>query len=311
MKKIINIAWKDIKNRFTSISEILFYLILPVFFIFMLGGGFAKIGNDQELPRLAVVDEDKTTLSFKLVTTLKNSQVIEIETLSLAGAVSALDDEQIDAYLQIPTGFERHLLAGESFALELRALEDTQDARAAEQEALTIVETLSRSLLAAHVSTTERELLAPFSSAIEREAYFDNSLSLAQEAFGNLPDRVEMTVPDQSKALDLLEATAAQANAGQLVTWVFIPLLGTSVVLTDERTTGTLRRLLTTPTSKSTFLLGTFVGQLVPAWVQMALLIGFGGLLMGVYWGGSIVGLVVGSLRHAYGYGGEDLRSGY
>jgi ABC-2 type transport system permease protein len=56
---------------------------------------------------------------------------------------------------------------------------------------------------------------------------------------------------------------------------------------------GTLRRLLTTPTSKSTFLLGTFVGQLVPAWVQMALLIGFGGLVMGVYWGGSMVGLLV------------------
>ena len=89
------------------------------------------------------------------------------------------------------------------------------------------------------------------------------------------------------------EATASQANAGQLVTWVFIPLLGTSVVLADERTTGTLRRLLTTPTSKSTFLLGTFVGQLVPAWVQMAILIGFGGLVMDVYWGGSIVGLLV------------------
>jgi ABC-type Na+ efflux pump permease subunit len=245
MKKIINIAWKDIKNRFTSISEILFYLVLPVFFIFMLSGGFEKIGSDQELPRLGIVDEDQSTLSIELVTTLRNSQVVEVETLSLAGAVSALEDEQIDAYLQIPTGFGGQLLAGESTELELRALEDTQDARAAEQEALTIVETmsrsllaahvsttdtqdaraaeqealtivetLSRSLLAAHVSTTERELLAPFSSAIEREAYFDNSLSLAQEAFGNLPDRVEMTVPDQSEALDYREATAAQANAG-------------------------------------------------------------------------------------------------
>lgn len=293
MKKIINIAWKDIKNRFTSISEILFYLVLPVFFIFMLGGGFEKFGSDQELPRLAVVDEDQSTLSIELVTTLRSSQVVEVETLSLAGAVSALEDEQIDAYLQIPTGFGGQLLASESTELELRALEDTQDARAAEQEALTLVESLSRSLLAAHVSTTERELLAPFSSEIEREAYFDTSLSLAQEAFGHLPDRVEMTVPDQSEALDYREATAAQANAGQLVAWVFIPLLGTSVVLTDERTMGTLRRLLTTPTSKSIFLLGTFVGQLVPAWVQMALLIGFGGLVMGVYWGGSIVGLVV------------------
>lgn len=293
MKKIINIAWKDIKNRFTSISEILFYLVLPVLFIFMMGGGLERIGSDQELPRLGVVDEDQTALSIELVTTLKNSKVVEVETLSLADAVSALDNERVDAYMQISTGFEGHLLDGESFELELRAQEDTEDARAAEQEALTIVETLSRSLLAAHVSTTEREFVAPFSSVNERKVYFDNSLSLAQEAFANLPDRVDMTAPDQSEALDLQEATTAHYIAGQLVTWVFIPLLGTSVLLTDERTMGTLRRLLTTPTSKSTFLLGTFVGQLVPSWVQMALLIGFGGLVMGVYWGGSMVGLVV------------------
>ena len=93
MKKIINIAWKDIKNRFTSISEILLYLVLPVFFIFMLSGGFEIIGSDQELPRLAVVDEDQSALSSELVTTLGNSQVVEVETLSLAGAASALEDE--------------------------------------------------------------------------------------------------------------------------------------------------------------------------------------------------------------------------
>jgi ABC-2 type transport system permease protein len=293
MKKIINIAWKDIKNRFTSFSEILFYLVLPVLFIFMVSGGLARFGSDQELPRLAVVDEDQTALSKELVTALKNSKVVEVETLSLANAASALEDEQVDATMQIAMGFEGHLLDGEPFELELQAPEDTQDASAVEQEALTIVETLSRSLLAAHVSTTERELIAPFSSVKEREAYFENSLSLAQEAFANLPDRVEMAAPDQSEAMDLQEATTAHYTAGQLVTWVFIPLLGTSVVLTDERTMGTLRRLLITPTSKSTFLLGTFVGQLVPAWLQMALLIGFGGLVMGVYWGGSMVGLVV------------------
>ena len=68
---------------------------------------------------------------------------------------------------------------------------------------------------------------------------------------------------------------AAHASSGQLITWVFIPLLGTSGVSAYERTVGTLRRLLTTPTKKATFLLGTITGQLGQAVVQMALLLLF------------------------------------
>jgi ABC-type transport system involved in cytochrome c biogenesis permease component len=41
----------------------------------------------------------------------------------------------------------------------------------------------------------------------------------------------------------------------------FIPLLATSALFGHERTNGTLRRLLTTPTRPSTFLLGTIAGQ--------------------------------------------------
>ena len=52
-----------------------------------------------------------------------------------------------------------------------------------------------------------------------------------------------------------------------------------------ERQQGTLRRLLTTPTSKSTFLLGTISGQVLMALVQMLLLIGFGMLVMELNWG--------------------------
>ena len=43
-----------------------------------------------------------------------------------------------------------------------------------------------------------------------------------------------------------------------------------------ERQKGTLRRLLTTPTRKAIFLLGTISGQVLTALVQMLLLVGFG-----------------------------------
>ena len=64
----------------------------------------------------------------------------------------------------------------------------------------------------------------------------------------------------------------ANTSAGQLITWVFVPLFGISALFAYERQQGTLRRILTTPTGKATYLLGTISGQVVIALVQMFLL---------------------------------------
>jgi len=39
MNKIIAIAWKDALLRFASRTELLFFIVLPVVFTFLLGGG--------------------------------------------------------------------------------------------------------------------------------------------------------------------------------------------------------------------------------------------------------------------------------
>lgn len=85
---------------------------------------------------------------------------------------------------------------------------------------------------------------------------------------------------------------AAQASAGQLIIWVFIPLLATSELFAYERANGTLRRLLTTPTPKATYLLGTITGQLGVGLFQMLLLVAFGVFVLHVPWGQSLSGLV-------------------
>jgi ABC-2 type transport system permease protein len=60
-----------------------------------------------------------------------------------------------------------------------------------------------------------------------------------------------------------------------------------------ERQKGTLRRLLTTPTRKGTYLLGTIVGQVATALVQMLLLVVFGILVMKLSWGSQPLALAV------------------
>ena len=85
----------------------------------------------------------------------------------------------------------------------------------------------------------------------------------------------------------------ANSSAGQLITWVFIPLIGISGMFAFERQMGTLRRMLITPTRKGAYLLGTIVGQVATALVQMVLLVGFGILVMKLNWGSQPLALAV------------------
>ena len=60
-----------------------------------------------------------------------------------------------------------------------------------------------------------------------------------------------------------------------------------------SRQKGTLRRILTTPTRKATYIFGTIFGQVVIALAQMALLVGFGILVMKLNWAQNIPALIV------------------
>jgi ABC-2 type transport system permease protein len=60
----------------------------------------------------------------------------------------------------------------------------------------------------------------------------------------------------------------ANSVAGQMITWVFIPLIGLSAMFALERTGGTLRRMLVTPTSKALYIGGTVFGQVLTAWCK-------------------------------------------
>jgi ABC-2 type transport system permease protein len=102
-----------------------------------------------------------------------------------------------------------------------------------------------------------------------------------------------ITVPQSTPQEAINYDIAAHQSAGQLITWVFIPLLGTSGLLAFERRRGTLRRLLVAPTGRGTYLAGIISGQFGAALVQMALLVIFGSVVMKVNWGNSSAALAV------------------
>lgn len=277
MSKILAIAWKDALVRFASRSELLFFIVLPLVFTFILGGGFTGGQDVDRRLRLLVTDEAASPLSADLLAALAKSETVQVEVLARAEAQSEFDDRNASAWLTIPSDFSATL------TLNVKTQPNDLNAQAAERAILAAAGEVGLANSAAHQSAAEAERLRPFADEAERGRYLDEARTQAQALLADAPDRLEVTraaTPDRVQY-----DPGANGSAGQLITWVFIPLIGISALFAYERQQGTLRRLFTTPTERATYLLGTLGGQVAVALVQMTLLVLFGIFVMGLNWG--------------------------
>ena len=293
--KLTAIIRKDTALRFEGRAELLFFLVLPLVFTFLIGGGLpaAGGGNDNRL-LVPVADEDGSDRSAALLAALAAGDAIRPEAMSRAEAEALLADEDAGAALIIPAGFgaalsAEGLAAGQPAEVTLLVAPTSNAGPAVEAELNRAVNAEARPLLVARAATQGVATARSFADETARAAFFADALAAA-EAEAAPPARVAFTIAAaDSGGYD----QRAQASAGQLITWVFIPLLGASGLFAYERLLGTLRRLLTTPTRKSTFLLGAIGGQYLVALAQMVLLVAFGVLVMRVPWGRDPLALMV------------------
>jgi len=291
MKKIFAIAWKDAIIRFASKSEFLFFIILPMVFTFLVAGGTPS-GDEDPRIGLLVVDEARTSISQQIITELENSTAIRPEVLTRTEAQKQFDDRRADAVFIIPAGIDITSLQQGSAEVELLQQPNNINATIAERAILTAIRRVSSTVSAAQNAVKQREAKQAFASEEDKQAYFESSLKLAQSIQEDAPERVTVA-EGNTKENEVDYDPRTNSSAGQLITWVFIPLFAISALFAFERQQGTLRRLLTTPSHKATFLLGTISGQVAMALIQMFLLIGFGILVMKLNWGREPIALFV------------------
>lgn len=282
MKKLLAIIWKDTIIRFSGASELLFFIILPIVFTFLLAGGTPS-GEDDNHVRLVVVDQAGTPISKEIVAELDRSTAVQPEMLSLEEAESQFDSRRAEIVLIIPAGFDLPAVQQGNARLEFRQQPNNLNATIASRALQTAIRQVSSTVQAASNAVKAAEAYGTFESEAERQAYFEEALELAQSIQADSPERatlIQGSTPDQ---VDW--DPRANTSAGQLITWVIIPLLGISGLFAYDRQNGTLRRILTTPTSKAIYLAGTITGQVLIALVQMSLLVLFGILVMKLEWG--------------------------
>lgn len=288
MNKILQIALKDTRLQFSSAAQWLFFLILPVIFTFLLAG--ADFGGGSTGLRLLVVDEDGGAIAAELQDRLTENATVAPDMRESADAEQIFADNDAPALLHIPQGFSAAVTAGEMIALDLRVQPNNTNGLAIQQAVEAEIAAISLAHEVAAAVVQEAERIEPFADAAEREAFFADALATAQERIADAPAQVTHTVATTTD--DTFQIASHQA-IGQLLTWVFIPLLGTSVLFAAERTSGTLRRLLTMPVHKSTYIFGTIFGSFALGMVQMAILVLFGRFVLGISYGRDPLGLAL------------------
>lgn len=289
MRKTLAIIIKDTLLRFTNPVEWLFFLLLPIVFIVVLSGGTGA-PSDSRL-RLMVVDQANSSLSASLLAELENSPTIRPVPTELKPAMQEFDSRQIAAILIIPADFTTENLQSRSAKLELRQQKNNLNALVHQQAVQGAITKLSSLVDVAVSSTESAESISPFNDENSRQAYFQEAFTAAQQKLSDVPARLEV---DEGKTPDQVPYDPrANSTAGQMITWVFIPLIGLSAMFAMERVGGTLRRVLVTPTSKYHYLGSTVLGQVLTAVLQMTLLILFGALVMKVNWGKSLLALAM------------------
>ncbi|MCO5196522.1 MAG: ABC transporter permease [Anaerolineae bacterium] len=293
MHKILSIAWKETIIRFSSRTELLFFLILPIAFTFILSDGLAGDPSEgTQSIELLVVNVDDSELAQTLVDGIDATSAVRVALVSAETAADQFADGAT-AVLTIPTGFGAAVNAGEAVTLDLQKEPDNNDATIVEQTVNAVIGSLNQPLAIAQAGVAFAEQTQPFADTAARDTFFVATLDRAQTLLADAPSRFVVTKPDGSISEEASFDVTAHQSAGQLVTWVFIPLLGVAAVFAFERNHGTLRRLLTTPTTKSTQLLGIVSGHVGHAIVQMLLLMVFGAVVLQVDWGKSPLGLVI------------------
>ncbi|MBI4731480.1 MAG: ABC transporter permease [Chloroflexi bacterium] len=289
MKKIFAITFRDLRLRFTSFTEWLFFLILPILFTLILSGGTGPQADTRI--ELLVVDQAQTPLSAELLTTLEASESVNPELTDLDDGEQKFDSREVSALLIIPAGFDQPALESGTLTLELRQQPNNLNALVAQRAVQAVISRVGQAVDIARNSVAEAEAIRPFESETARQAYFDTALEEAQTLLAEAPDRISESMGNTADQIEY--DPRANSSAGQLITWVFIPLIALSELFASERQAGTLRRILATPTRKGTYIFGTIFGQVLIALAQMALLVGFGILVMRLNWDQDIPGLII------------------
>lgn len=280
MIKIINIIKKDVRLYFNSPVSLVFFIVLPILFTVILS--VATGGFEDTTVVLNYINQADSPLANSLLEILNEDDAIELKEIDLENARERYESGDLAVYMVIPADFNSDSLLKGALTVQLYQ----QPNRIVSQ---TIYQVLRLSL--SKLTSAEAKLESVMRvyqrlhPEVDKAALDDLSQQLRSQIQLEIAQAPSRLVQSDSQTDDeIVYDAATSSSAGQLITWVFIPLVGLAGGMAYDRQLGTLKRLLATPTSRLTYFSATMLGNVLIALVQMSLLMIFGALVLKAPW---------------------------
>jgi ABC-2 type transport system permease protein len=293
--RVIQIALKDVRQVLADPRVLLFVVAMPLVFTLFMGFAYrsgesrdSAAAAETRIPLGWVNRDDGGLLATALQEWLSASDAVRVVDLAAEAAGAQTEDAvskaiksgEIAGALLVPAGFSAQAASGEQPQLTLIADTGSADGRALQQ--------YLRGPLGRLYSASEIARLAAEQTG--DEAAYAPALGIALSHWASTDRaplvRLERAVGegDTGSASWFGDNPYNQASPGILVQFAIMSLVGSSIVLLEERKGRTLERLMTTSLSRGQILAGHGLGMFTLTLLQILMLVVFGQLLLGVHY---------------------------
>jgi len=327
MKKLLNIALKDLKIMFRDPSALVWMLAMPIALTLAMAFAFGRLTGGGQAAGLSdipviIVDLDGGQMSQPIVQTFQSPDLADLIDATTStdepAARKAVEEDQVAAAIIIPAGFTEKIIPA--------ALQQGDFAALMEREQ-SVVEVyasparpISSSIVRSIVNAVLNRMSAAGAAAQTAITQLIMSGAVSPQDMQQIGNEIGMRVGEQAAQVEQMKLTVqsagAQSNSGgfdwmaymapsmAVLFLMFTVSLGARSVLA-ERQWGTLQRLLISPSSPTQVLGGKVSGIFLTGLAQMVILIAFSALAFGVRWGApvALIFLIVATVFAATGWG--------
>jgi ABC-2 type transport system permease protein len=316
MKKILLIGWKDLTLTFRDRAALIFMLAAPFALTVGLGlvtGSFTSIssGGVSMIP-VALVNQDDGALGGELVKLFQSEALADLVTATVYSDLQLahleVDQDRAAALVLVPAGFTESITAGPDGSAEV--VQVSLYLNPSRPNSAGVIE----EIVAAFLNQVE---LGRTAGKVVVTQLLENGLVEPQQAGqvgGEIGARWQqegrqareiavhtVTAPGDQPRFNPL---AVMAPSMALMFLMFTVSNGGRMLL-NERSQGTLPRLLISPTTHAQILGGKVLGLFLTGAAQMLILISGTALAFGVNWGSplAVLVLVLAAVTGAVGWG--------
>ncbi|MEH6889086.1 ABC transporter permease [Bacillus sp. JJ864] len=297
MKSFI-IAWKDFKIRFTDRRGFTMMLLMPLLLTAILGSALSAILDEGGLPKTVIgyYQEDEDTFATMFRTDVLEAKEIKddvkVEKVSSRTDLEKmLKEKKIDEGIIIPKQWGEHIQEGK--LKEVVLLTDP---------AKDIQAKIADSLIHSFTERAQTVAFATKSVVTDlAQSQQGNVQEVAKNMGSDLP-AIATSHENEIKTGTIGKKTVVAMQyyaAAMLVMFLLYNVTVGAKSIVGEQRTETLARLLRTPTSSYSILLGKFFGTLLFACIQFGVFVIATHYAFGVNWGDDIVQLIAVGVSYA------------